>query len=454
MTSAEKRIEIFENMPVRKAVCAQIIPAIASQMIALIYSLADTYFVGMLNDPNQTAAVTVVSMSFAMLTAISNLFGIGGASMVARSLGKKQPDKARQISAISFWGGVLSAFTLSLLLFSLADPILHLCGATADTYDFAHVYAMWVIVIGGPPTILNTLLANLVRSEGSAKTASFGVSMGGIINIILDPIFVLPQFLGFGVAGAGMATALSNLISASYLLGYILLRRKTTVLSIHPKHLRSAGEHLGKILSIGLPSAVQFALTVVSVAALMNFTSHYDTEAVAGLGIVRKLDNIPLYFSTGLANGLLPLLAYNHSAGNHERRKQAFQFGCMISLGFSLLCVLCFELFAPQLVGLFIKDSLTRSYGAVFLRIMVIAMPLMSLCYPMIIQFQGMGRVKESLVCSILRKGVMDIPLLFMLDAILPLYGCMMVQPIVDSISLAFAIVYYRRINRQLQLNQ
>ena len=186
----------------------------------------------------------------------------------------------------------------------------------------------------------------------------------------------------------------------------------------------------------------------------MNFTSNYDTEAVAGLGIVRKLDNIPLYFSTGLANGLLPLLAYNHSAGNHERRKQAFQFGCMISLSFSLLCVLCFEIFAPQLVGLFIEDSLTRKYGAVFLRIMVIAMPLMSLCYPMIIQFQGMGRVKESLVCSILRKGVLDIPLLFMLDAALPLYGCMMVQPIVDSISLVFAIVYYRRINRQLQLHQ
>ena len=203
------------------------------------------------------------------------------------------------------------------------------------------------------------------------------------------------------------------------------------------------------ILSIGFPSAVQYALTVVAVSAQMNFVSGYETEAIAALGIVKKLDQLPLYFSIGTANGLLPLLAYNHGAGNHRRRQDAFRFGCGISLGFSLACVAAYEVFAPSLVGLFIDDALTRSYGAAFLRIMVTAMPMMSLCYPMIIQFQALGRVKESLICSVLRKGVVDIPLLFFMDSLLPLYGCMMVQPMVDTLSLVFCVVFYRRINRE-----
>ena len=192
MKQAADRTAVFENMPVRQAVCRQIVPAIASQMIALIYNLADTYFVGMLNKPDQTAAVTVVYSSFVMLTAISNLFGVGGASALSRALGKKQTEDARRIASVSFWGGLLSAVFFSALFLLFAHPVLMLCGATPEIYDIAFGYALWVVVIGGPGTILNTLLANLVRAEGSAAAAAAGVSMGGILNIVLDPIFVLP----------------------------------------------------------------------------------------------------------------------------------------------------------------------------------------------------------------------------------------------------------------------
>lgn len=449
MSNIEKRTEIFETMPVRRVVCSQIVPAIASQMIALLYNLADTYFVGMLNDPKQTAAVTVVASSFVMLTAISNLFGVGGASLIARYLGRKEEERARQVSAVSVWGGLLCAVLFSLFFWRFAEPVLRLCGATDHTYEMAYSYAWWVIIIGGPATILNTLLANLVRAEGNASGASVGVSLGGIINIILDPIFVLPGFLGFGAVGAGMATALSNFAGLIYFAVYLVRKRRQTVITPSFGRLKFTGVHLKSILSIGFPSAVQYALTVVAVSAQMNFVSGYETEAIAALGIVKKLDQLPLYFSIGTANGLLPLLAYNHGAGNHRRRQDAFRFGCGISLGFSLACVAAYEVFAPSLVGLFIDDALTRSYGAAFLRIMVTAMPMMSLCYPMIIQFQALGRVKESLICSVLRKGVVDIPLLFIMDSLLPLYGCMMVQPMVDTLSLVFCVVFYRRINRQ-----
>ena len=150
------------------------------------------------------------------------------------------------------------------------------------------------------------------------------------------------------------------------------------------------------------PPPCSMPLTVVAVAAQSRFVSRYATEAVAGLGIVKKLDQLPLYFSIGVSNGLLPLLAYHYAAGQQEKRRAAFRLGCTLSLAFALLCLVTFELFAPQLASLFIDDPATIHYSAGFLRRMVIAMPMMSLCYPMIIQFQAMGKARESLVCSIL----------------------------------------------------
>ena len=444
------RLERFEQAPVGRAVLSQIIPAVASQMIALLYNLADTYFVGLLNDPVQTAAVTVAYPSFVMLTAISNLFGVGGASAIARALGKRREDQARQIAALSVWGGLGGSIAFCLLFALLARPVLGLCGARPDTISAALQYARWVVTFGGPFVVMNTLLANLVRSEGAAAAASLGVSLGGILNILLDPLFVLPRFLGLQAAGAGLATAISNAAATVYFLCYLGKKRGDTVLSVHPRLLRRGREAMAGILAIGFPSAVQYALTVVAVAAQSRFVSgHRITEAVAGLGIVKKLDQLPLYFSIGVASGLLPLLAYTHSAGLLQRRKEAFRLGTGISLGFSLLCLLAYEAFAPQLVGLFIQDAATVSYGADFLRIMVTAMPMMAVCYPMIIQFQAMMRAKESLLCSILRKGVLDVPLMYLLDTLIPLYGCMWVQPLVDTVSLAVALFFYGRIRRQ-----
>ena len=448
MTDAE-RLSLFESMPVRTAVRRQITPAIISQMIALVYQLADTYFIGLLNVPAQTAAVTVAYPSFLMLTALSNLFGVGGASALSRSLGKHDTQKAGEIGASAFWFGLLTAVGYVALYAILTTPILRVCGATEQTLPAALGYVRWVVIIGGVPTVLNVLLANLVRSEGQAGRASFGVSLGGILNILLDPVFVLPQFLDMGAAGAGLATALSNTVSTGYFLWIILRDPNSTVLRLHPRLLRHSRAHIGQILSIGFPSALQYALTVVAVSAQAKFVSAYPTQAVAALGITKKIDQLPLYFSIGVSSGILPLLAYNHAAGHEERRRGVFRWGVGVSLGFSLLCLLAFETFAPQLASVFIRDEVTISYAASFLRRMVTAMPLMSVAYPMIIQFQAMGRVRESLVCSVLRKGALDIPLLFLMDRLAPLYGLMWVQPIVDLISLTVAGLLYLQLCRK-----
>ena len=339
MDRSTDKTYLFEQMPASQAVRRQILPAIASQMVLLAYNLADTYFVGLLNDPLQTAAVSVAYTITVLMTAIANLFAVGGASCMARALGRHEDTDARCIAAIS------------------------------------------------------------------------------------------------------------NGIGTLFLLFCIFNRRRSSVVSLRPGSMRYTAKHMGSIVKIGFPSCAQYLLTMVAVGALMKFMSAYDTDAVAALGIVKKLDMLPLYFSIGVSGGILPLLAYNYAAGNQERRHQVFKLG--VSVVFSLVCVLTYELLAPMLVGLFIDTPATVAYGASFLRIMVLAMPMMAVCYPMITQFQAMGRVKESLICSVLRKGVLDIPLLFLLNGLLPMYGCTMVQPIVDCISMLAALWLYRRILRQ-----
>ena len=449
MNPLTEKTYLFEQMPVAQAVRRQILPSIASQMVLLLYNLADTYFVGLLNDPSQTAAVSVAYTVTVLMTAIANLFAVGGASCMARAMGRHDGDGVRRIAAISFWWCLLSAVLFSGAFALLVSPLLHLCGATAETYALAFHYAKWVVIWGGPCAILNILLSNLLRAEGSAGLASAGVSLGGIINIVLDPFFVLPQFFGLGAEGAGLATAISNGVGTLFLLACLFCKRRSSMISLRLHGLRYTAKYMGGILKIGFPSCAQYLLTVVAVGALMKFMSAYDTEAVAALGIVKKLDMLPLYFSIGVSGGILPLLAYNYASGNNDRRRRVFKLGCGVSVAFSLLCVLLYELLAPTLIGSFIDTPATIAYGAAFLRIMVLAMPMMAVCYPMITQFQAMGRAKESLICSVLRKGVLDIPLLFLLDGLLPMYGCTMVQPIVDCLSMLAALWFYRRIARE-----
>ena len=325
------KTELFEKMPVRIAVRKQIVPAIISQMVTLIYNLADTYFVGLLNDPAQTAAVAVAAPIFLMLTAISNLFGVGGASTFAQALGRKENRTASQISSIAFWFGLLASVLFAFFVLIFMRPILMVCGATTEIYELVRSYVMWTVIIGGPGTVLNILLANLIRGEGSAGIASFGVSAGGFLNILLDPFFVLPQFLNMGAAGAGLATAISNLATTLFFLGYVFSSKNKTLLSVSPSHLRYTRERIGLILSIGV------------------------------------------------ANGLLPLLAYNYAAGNRERQRRAFQYGCGIAVGFSVLCLIVYEAFAPNIAAIFIKDADTIDYAAAFLRRMVVAMPVVDM---------------------------------------------------------------------------
>ena len=274
--------EVFEKLPVGQAVRRQIVPSVVSQMVTLIYSLADTYFVGLLNEPRQSAAITLVYPSFVMLTAVSNLFGAGGASLIAQRLGKNKEKDAREISSAAFWLGLGAAVFFALLFFSLARPVLTLCGATEETFPIAHGYALWVIVLGGPFVILNSLLANLLRAEGLSAPAMFGTVTGAVVNMLLDPIFI--SGLGLGAAGAAYATVLGNLVTDGIYI-YILLK-KSRCLSLHPKYFYVTIPVLGQILSIGIPGCTTNLMNSISMALTNQFLLAYGNIPVAAMGIV------------------------------------------------------------------------------------------------------------------------------------------------------------------------
>jgi len=194
----DARTELFENTPIRKAAMMQIIPSVLSQLVTLVYNLADTFFVGMLNDPAQLGAITVVTPTFVLINAFANLFGIGGASLISRLLGQRKGQEAASVSTLCITLGTFAALIYALFTGIFAGPLLTLCGADANTMVYARQYAFWVLTMGSIPSVMNMLLASLIRAEGQARVASMGVSLGAVLNILLDPFFILPQFLGLG----------------------------------------------------------------------------------------------------------------------------------------------------------------------------------------------------------------------------------------------------------------
>ena len=207
---------LFEAMPVPKAVATLAIPTIISQVVTMIYNLADTFFVGQIGDPLMVAAVSLVSPWFNLLTALGNLFGLGGSSLISRMMGAQNHEDIKYVSVFSIWGGTAVTLLFSLATWLARVPLLNFLGASPDTYGYAQEYLLWVVVLGGVPTMVNLALGHLLRSEGHAKQASAGMMFGGILNVVLDPVFIFAFHLD--VAVTAIATALSNAVSVAVFL--------------------------------------------------------------------------------------------------------------------------------------------------------------------------------------------------------------------------------------------
>ncbi len=451
MNDLDNNTEIFETMPVNRALAKLAIPTIISQLITMIYNLADTFFVGQTNDPLKVAAVSVASVLFFLLTAWANLFGIGGGSLMSQMLGQKDEQGAKEACAVSMYGTIIISGIYALLCFVLKKPLLSLVGATENTIDYATSYTLFAIVIGGVPATMCMAMSHLLRNAGYARQAGFGVGMGGVLNIVLDPIFmfvILPD--GYEVAGAAIATMLSNMIAMIYCAVVFFRLRKKSVLSFAPRNAIRGAKRMGKILAIGLPSAVSSFLVSITIMITNGLYATYSDTAVAANGIFKKLEMFPLNVSVGLCQGLIPLVAYNYASGNHKRMTEAIRCARNAGLVFNLICLVVFEVFANQIAGLFIDEPETVKFAANFVRIGFLVTPILfynkKICYT----FQAMGDGGKSLLVTLCREGIFNIPLLFLMNAVFGMYGVAWTQMVADAITLVISVFLYRNFVKKL----
>ena len=451
----QKNKEIFETMSPGRALATLAIPSIISQLITMIYNLADTFFIGMTNDPYKVAAA---SLSFALvfvMNALSNLFGIGGGSLISRLLGKKQDEEAKKVCSFSFYGAFALAGLYALFSLIFREPLLRFVGASDNTIGYASEYMMYTVTIGAIPTMLSVTMAHLLRSEGYAARASFGLGFGGILNMILDPLFMfvlLPA--GNEVAGAAIATLISNVcVLIFFIITFMRLRGKT-VLSLAPKFIRSGAKYIGQICAVGFPSAVSSALASVSNMTINRLIVGYGDIPLAAMGIVKKIDMLPLNVGMGLCQGMMPLVAYNYAAKNYERMRAFTRAARNAGIVFALACVLCFEIFAGQIVALFIEEPETLRYGTNFLRICCLFTPIMVCNFQMNYTFQAMGKGTHSLLLAASRQGLVNIPLLFLMNYLFGLYGVTWTQIISDSITFIIGMSLYRNVYKKLTVEE
>ena len=445
------KTELFESMPIPKAVVTLSVPSVISSLVMVIYSLADTFFVGMMNDPVQNAAVTLAAPLLLAFNAVNNLFGIGSSSMMSRALGRKDYDTVYRSSAFGFYASLICSLLFSLLYGVLQSPILVMLGANAETIQATADYLFWTVLLGSAPSILNVVLAYLVRAEGSSLHASIGTMCGCLLNIVLDPIFILPWGLNLGAAGAGCATCLSNTVACLYFFVLLFVKRGKTYVCIKPSMFRPSKQIVKGVCGVGIPASIQNLLNVTGMTILNNFTSAYGSDPVAAMGIAQRVNIVPFQIAMGFSQGIMPLISYNYTSGNIKRMKKTFMFTAKISLGFILAVMLTFVFAAEPIISMFMKNESIVAYGAAFQRGFCFALPFLCIDFLALGVFQSCGMGMKSFIFAVVRKIVLEIPALFVLNWLFPLCGLAYAQFVAELILGTIAVVVLVRMFRRLE---
>ena len=439
-------IDIFETLPVPKAVKEMALPTIFSQIIVLIYNMADTFYLGRTNNPYMVAGASLILPVFNISLSLAGLTGIGGGALISRLLGEGRSDEAKKVSSFSFYLSIGATAVFSIVMFLFMKPILDLLGASGNTFNYAQQYAICVIVLGGIPTVLSNVMSNLLRSVGESKKAGFGITMGGIINIILDPLFMfvlLPK--GNEVLGVGLATLLSNCIACGYFFFVIFRGRKQFDISFSVKLGLPDRRSIGSVFNVGIPSAVTTLLFDIDYVIIDKLMASYGDIALASVGIVLKAERLPLNVGIGICQGMMPIVAYNYAAKNRKRMDDTIKFSIMFGIIVSVISITLYEIFAGGIMRIFISEQHTMSLGTEFLRIRCLAAPLMFLSFFTVYVFQGFGEGNKSLFLGVMRWAVFNIPMLFLLNYVIGMYGIVWSQVCADILTVALSFyVYYR----------
>lgn len=437
--------ELMGKMKISKAVAKMAVPSVISSLVTVVYNMADTFFVGQTGDSLQVAAVSLTNPIFILMMAFANMLGMGGSAVLSVALGEKNDLRAKKTSSFVTYASLIIGIIFAAVLIIFMNPILTLFGANEQTYEFARGYTFH-ISYGAPFIIWSAAASFIVRAEGASREAMIGSMIGTIANIVLDPIFI--SVLDQGTAGAAIATTIGNVLASAYYLWHFL--KKSRVLSINWKHFTVGEGILKRTCSSGLPTAIFSALMSVSTIVLNQLLVVYGNDPVAAIGIVFKANMFITFLQMGLANGVQPLLGYNYGSGDMERFQgvERYTKKCCIVAGV-IATVLYFVLREP-IIRLFISDEGVVSYGVEMLVAYMLSGPVIGILFVNMNCMQSVGHAFPATVLSVLRQGILLIPLLYLLRALFGLNGVILGQSVTDYIAVVLSIFLWRRIRSSL----
>ena len=426
----------FHNMtetPVGKLITTLSIPTIISMLVTSIYNMADTFFVSKLGT-SASGAVGIVFSVMAIIQAIGFTFGMGSGSWISRLLGAKEEEAAKEVAATGFYSAIFLCTLMSVVGEWKMDDLMRILGASDTILPYARAYARYIL-LAAPIMASSFVLNNILRSEGHAKFAMIGITTGGILNVILDPIFIFA--FQMGISGAAVATALSQMVSFLILLSYFVMHKTTTRLGIH--RIAKNPKIYFQIVKNGLPSFSRHGLASIASIMLNKQAMIYGDAAVAAMAIVTKIFQMMFSVLIGFGQGYQPVVGFNYGAGIMERVKKAMKFTLKVgTIGMTTAAVVLFVT-APHLLKLFISDDpAVMEIGTMALRAQAISMPLLPVGVVANMTFQSIGKAWRATMMSAMRQGIFFLPLIFILPAFWGLYGVVSTQAVSDLLT-AFA---------------
>ncbi|MBN1997634.1 MATE family efflux transporter [candidate division KSB1 bacterium] len=416
-------------------------------VVTLVYNIADTYFVGQTGDPMQVAAISLTIPVFLLFMAAGNMIGIGGASVISRTLGEQKVAKAKRVSSFCFYSSILVGILFLVLYWVMMPVLLTLIGTSTETIGYAKEY-LNIIAPSAPFVIMSIAFSSIIRAEGKSKTAMFGMIIGTFINILLDPIMILG--MNMGVGGAAVATLIGNMAGCTYFIVYIW--RGNTSLSISPALFTLQDNIMSDILAIGIPVALNNALMSCSNVILNNFLSAYGDYQIAAMGIAMKIGMIVVLLQIGLGTGIQPLLGYSFGSKEKKRfisiMKVSIAYALLLGTILTLICYLC----AGSIVKSFIDSAEVYKYAVKYVNILLLTGPVIGILFVFTSSLQAIGAAKESLIISLSRQGLVFLPVLIILNLTLKQFGLVLAQPIADFFTLFLSYILYSKITQKTWL--
>lgn len=432
----DKKIRLLRDEKVSKAILKLSIPMVMGMMIQVLYNLVDTYFIGMLNDANQLAAVNISLPVFMMLMAIAGIVGSGSSSYISRCLGNKDYEEANK--TISIATGILIIMSIIVMIAGIfmSPNIAKGLGANKATFNYTYKY-IFIMFIGAIPVMCSYALGQLLRSEGNIMQSVIGLTLGTVVNIVLDPVFIFG--LKMEITGAAIATIIGQTSTLLYFM-YAFLKGKTT-LKINLKKFKYDKNIFKEIFTIGVPASLNQMLMGVATVIVNNIAVGYGTLTVAGMGVAMKIMTIGTFVFMGFSAGCQPLVGYNYGCNNISRVKEIIKKGIIITSIIGLSLALIFGVFANSLIGLFTSEPEVINKGAIILRALIISLPFVGGQMISTTSAQSMGKVVVAFILSISRQGLLYMPLLIILNKVFGFSGFIYAQPITDMIMLTFSAI-------------